>query len=69
MENFSAAKDWILTFVISGFATYVGVQMRELVKSVSELNVRVAEILANLANHKERLDEHSARIYKLEDRI
>lgn len=63
-SDFNSTVFWLMLTCIGGF---VGYQIKELVKSVQELNLKVAIILEKIEVHAERINEHTERLNKLED--
>ena len=47
---------WIFFSLISGVSIYAVNLLKELTRSVSELNIKVAIIIARTENHEKRLD-------------
>jgi len=56
-------------FVISSSALYMASQIREMSKSVEQLNVNMAVVLYQISTSKERLDKQETRIDKLQDMV
>lgn len=56
------AKD----LLVLGFAGYLGVMIKEVVKSINHLNTQVAVVIADTRNTKYTVKEHGTRIHRLE---
>ena len=67
--DFNQFKDMILTSALTGMVAYLAIQVKTLVESISELNVKMATIVANITNHTDTLERHEEQIQKLEDRL
>ena len=56
------AKDAIFMAMLSGFAGFLCLQTMRLVKSIEELNIKIAMLL-------ERVDGHERRITRIEENL
>lgn len=67
--DFNQFKDMILTSALTGMVAYLAIQVKTLVESITELNIKMATIVANITNHTDTLERHEEQIQKLEDRL
>ena len=69
LVDFNQFKDMILTSALTGMVAYLAIQVKALVDSMTELNIKMATIVAHIANHTDTLERHEEQIQKLEDRL
>ena len=60
--DWDQAKDAIFMAMLTGFAGFLGIQLMRLVRSVEELNIKIAMLL-------ERVDGHERRLTRIEERF
>jgi large-conductance mechanosensitive channel len=61
--------DKVFWFAISASAVYMSSQIREMSKSIEQLNVNMAVVLYQIGTGKERLDKQEIKIDKLQDQL
>lgn len=66
--DFQSSKDMVIIALASLVSGYVGLQMRTIAESVQDLNVKIAQILAHIESHGEKLSDLAVRVTKLEDK-
>lgn len=64
--SWEVAKDTALMALAGILTSYIGKQLHDLVMSVQSLNIRIAEILGEIKNHRDKIEEHSKRLQNLE---
>ena len=67
--DFNQAKDIIMMAALTGICGYLAYQVRILVESINELNVKMASIVGHLENHKETLNRHEEHLQRLDGRF
>jgi hypothetical protein len=61
--------DKLLWFLVASSAVYMASQIREVGKSIEQLNVSMAVVLYQMSNSKERLDKQDTELVKLRDQV
>ena len=60
--------EWVFKAIISGVSLYVAREMKEMRKSVEQLNVNVAVVIERQSSHERRLDNHDDEIKDLQNK-
>lgn len=66
--EFLAYVDKVFWFLLLGVAGYVATQLKELTRSVQELNIRIAVVVQSLTTAEKTLERHEERLGRLEQR-
>jgi len=67
--DFNQAKDLVMMAALTGICGYLSYQVKTLVDSINELNVKMAVIVSHLESHKETLIRHEGQLRNLEGRV
>jgi len=67
--DFDQAKDLMMMAALTGICGYLSYQVKALVESINELNIKMASIISHLENHKETLIRHEEHLQRLDGRF
>lgn len=69
MKDFPQFTQWAFELIVSGGIVYGVSVLGGLKKSIEELNVKMAEVIARMTHHEKTIDKHDERLSKIEERI